>query len=46
MRVFSPKGAGVILLVGALVVVGSLQLGRPTSHVQADTMSFWEAAAS
>src|SRR2546427_12202669 len=44
MRVFSPKGAGVILLVGALVVVGSLQLGRPTSHVQADTMSFWEAA--
>src|SRR5256885_14168613 len=44
MRVFSPKGTGVILLVGALVVVGSLQLGRPTSHVQADTMSFWEAA--
>ncbi len=44
MGVFSPKGTGVILLVGALVVVGSLQLGRPTSHVQADTISFWEAA--
>src|SRR5438094_4049056 len=44
MRVFSPKGTVVILLVGALVVVGSLQLGRSTSHVQADTMSFWEAA--
>jgi len=43
MRVFSPKGAGVILLVGALVVVGSLQLGRPTGHVQSDPMSFWEA---
>jgi len=44
MRVFSPKGTVVILLVGALVVVGSLQLGRPTSHVQGDPMSFWEAA--
>src|SRR2546427_5810551 len=44
MRVFSPKGTVVILLVGALVVVGSLQLGRPTSHVQVDPMSFWEAA--
>src|SRR2546425_3785005 len=44
MRVFSPKGASVILLVGALVVVGSLQLGRPTGHVVSDPMSFWEAA--
>jgi len=44
MRVFSPKGTGVILLVGALVVVGSLQLGRPGAHVASDTMSFWEAA--
>jgi len=44
MRVFSPKGTVVILLVGALVVVGSLQLGRPTAHVQSDAMSFWEAA--
>jgi PKD domain len=44
MRVFSPKGTGVILLVGALVAVGSLQLGRPLSHVESDGMSFWEAA--
>src|SRR2546427_2253545 len=44
MRVFSRKGASVILLVGALVVVGSLQLGRPTGHVVSDPMSFWEAA--
>ena len=44
MRVFSPKGTVVILLVGGLVVVGSLQLGRPTGHLQADAMSFWEAA--
>ncbi len=44
MRVFSPKGTGVILLVGALVVVGSLQLGRPAAHVESDAMSFWEAA--
>lgn len=44
MRVFSPKGAGVILLVGALVAVGSLQLGRPAAHPAAGAMSFWEAA--
>src|SRR5207245_7452152 len=34
----------VILLVGALVAVGSLQLGRPSSRVKSDAMSFWEAA--
>ncbi len=44
MRVFSPKGTGVILLVGALVVVGSLQLGRPAAHAESNAMSFWEAA--
>jgi hypothetical protein len=33
-----------MLLVGALVVVGSLQLGRPAAHVESDAMSFWEAA--
>jgi len=44
MRVFSPRGTVVILLVGALVAVGSLQLGRPSSHAKADAMSFWEAA--
>src|SRR3989441_5950426 len=44
MRVFSPRGTVVILLVGALVAVGSLQLGRPSSHPKADAMSFWEAA--
>src|SRR6266581_4345393 len=44
MRVFSPRGTVVILLVGTLVAVGSLQLGRPSSHVESDTMSFWEAA--
>ncbi len=44
MRVFSPRGTGVILLVGALVVVGSLELGRPAAHVESGAMSFWEAA--
>src|SRR5947209_19711747 len=44
MSVFSPRGTVVILLVGALVAVGSLQLGRPSSHAKADAMSFWEAA--
>jgi len=44
MRVFSPRGTGVILLVGALVVVGSLPLGRPAAHVDSGAMSFWEAA--
>src|SRR3989454_9585965 len=44
MSVFSPRGTVVILLVGALVAVGSLQLGRPSSHVESDAMSFWEAA--
>src|SRR5713226_1274793 len=42
MTVFSPRGTVVILLVGALVAVGSLQLGRPSSRVESDTMSFWE----
>src|SRR5207247_1999469 len=44
MRVFSPKGTGVILLVGALVAVGSLQLGRPATRVESGAMSCWEAA--
>ena len=44
MSFFSPRGTVVILLVGALVAVGSLQLGRPSSRVESDTMSFWEAA--
>lgn len=44
MRVFSPKGTGVILLVGALVVVGAMQFGRPTARAGSDAMSFWEAA--
>ena len=45
MRVFSPTSATLILLVGAVVVAGSLQLGRPGPPRDPPAgMDFWEAA--